>query len=210
MFVVIGICDAQAQAGAESERTLPPLLLRSLADLSELNGFSGRFEQVLSFSDGTKQRYGGRLDVLRPKKFRWHYLTPYEQLYVSNGSVIWLYEPDLLQAQRLDDIDAVDPVVVRLLDGRVGIDDVRLISDETDGAIKRYQVQIGESPAVWLGIRKDAGLQYVESLDALGNRNRIIFREISRVAPQNKVFRFTPPEGIDVIGTVSGSVATEK
>lgn len=185
---------------------MPPLLARALERLSVLQGFSCAFEQTLSFSDASRQRYAGTLDVLRPRRFRWHYTAPYEQLYISDGSIIWHYEPDLMQAEVMEGLDAVDPVVMKLLGGRIGKEDVHLLSQERERekGIVRYHVRIGDGPAIWLGIRNDAGLAYLESRDTLGNRNRIALNSFSYVAPQSEVFRFTPPEGVDVIGTAFG------
>jgi len=191
---------------------MPPLLVRALERLAALQGFSCAFEQTLSFSDATRQHYAGTLDVLRPRHFRWHYTEPYEQLYISDGSIIWHYEPDLMQAEVLEGLDAVDPVVMKLLDGRIGKKDVQLLAQEGEREknIVRYHVRIGDGPAIWLGIRHDAGLAYVESRDTMGNRNRIALNSFSYVAPQSEVFRFTPPEGVDVIGAAFEAAGSEQ
>ncbi|MFQ5582311.1 MAG: outer membrane lipoprotein carrier protein LolA [Mariprofundaceae bacterium] len=209
--IVMFMADAPA-IGADTPDT-PALLAKSLEQLSALQGFSCDFEQTLSFSDGSEQHYAGTLDVLRPRRFRWHYKLPYEQLYISDGDIIWHYEPDLLQAEVLEGLDAVDPVVMKLLDGRIGGRDVLLLAQEQpqeEPQITRYQVQIGEGPAMWLGIRSDARLAYIESLDVMDNRNRITLNRFSHVAPQSELFRFTPPEGVDVIGAAFGVVAAEE
>ena len=40
----------------------------------------------------------GTCKVMRPGMFRWHYLdTNEEQLVISDGSTLWVYEPDLEQ-----------------------------------------------------------------------------------------------------------------
>jgi len=212
MVAAVLISVAAATGFAADARAMPPLLARALERLSALQGFSCAFEQTLNFSDASGQRYAGTLDVLRPSRFRWHYTAPYEQLYVSDGSMIWHYEPDLMQAEALEGLDAVDPVVMKLLDGRIGRRDVHLLAQEGEQEkhIVRYQVRIGDGPAIWLGIRDDAGLAYIESRDVLGNRNRIALSKFSPVAPQSEVFRFTPPEGVDVIGAAFGAAESEQ
>ena len=177
----------------------------ALVSLSELKGFSSKFEQVISYADGGQRVFEGELDVLRPGKFRWHYSKPYEQLYVSNGQGVWLYEPDLMQAQLLEDLGEVDPVVIQLLDGRVGLSDVSVLGHEIFGEhFSVWHVRLGEKSEaveVWLGIEDDAMI-WIESRDVLSNRNRLNLSKISKILPHKKKFEFEAPEGVDVIGAI--------
>jgi len=179
---------------------LPVDMTRALNRLTEAHGFSSQFEQTIRFSDGTMQTYKGDLAVLQPGRFRWRYTKPYEQLYVSDGHVIWHYEPDLMQVQILRRVQGVDPAVMRLLDGSLGLGNVTLLEkgNEAKGAIRRYHVRIGAKTKVWLGI---AGhhLAYVESVDALGNRNRIRLLHITAHPPAPAAFIFRVPTGVDVL-----------
>jgi outer membrane lipoprotein carrier protein len=181
---------------------MPAPLQQGIRHLSSLQGFSCDFEQTLTFSDGSARHYTGLLDVRRPGRFRWQYLKPYAQLYVSDGKGIWHYEPDLMQAEHLKNLDAVDPMVMRLLDGRVRAADIHLLADDSSGlhpAVYRYKVRVGQGPELWLGLRSDGSLVYLESLDALGNRNRITLGSFSAIAPPKNVFSFSPPPGVDVV-----------
>jgi len=179
---------------------LPVDMTRALNRLTEAHGFSSQFEQTIRFSDGTVQTYKGELAVLQPGRFRWRYTKPYEQLYVSDGHVIWHYEPDLMQVQILSRVQGIDPAVMRLLDGSLGLGNVTLLEkgNEAKGAIHRYHVRIGAKTKVWLGI---AGhhLAYVESVDALGNRNRIRLLHITAHPPAPAGFIFRVPPGVDVL-----------
>ncbi len=176
---------------------LPVPLRQSLEHLAALPGFSCSFEQVLLFSDGSRQNYSGSLAVRRPMRFRWHYTKPYEQLFVSNGSRIWHYEPDLMQVRILRDMEEVDPVVMRLLDGSIGADDVELMEADTAG--RRYHVRLGGKNLVWIGLTIAHRLSYVESVDVLGNRNRIRLLGSSEIQPEASEFTFTVPPGVDVL-----------
>jgi outer membrane lipoprotein carrier protein len=181
---------------------MPPPLQLGIRHLSALQGFSCDFEQTLTFSDGSARHYTGMLDVRRPGQFRWQYLKPYKQLYVSDGKGIWHYEPDLMQAEHLTNLDAVDPTVMRLLDGRLRASDIHLLADESPGLhplVHRYKVRIGKGPELWLGLKADGSLVYLESVDALGNRNRITLGSFSAIAPAKNVFSFSPPQGVDVV-----------
>jgi outer membrane lipoprotein carrier protein len=191
-------CLLPAMAAA----AMPALLQQGIQRLAGLQGFSCDFEQTLTYSDGSEKHYTGMLDVLRPGRFRWQYLQPYAQLYVSDGKGIWHYEPDLMQAEHLKNLDAVDPMVMRLLDGRVHAADIHLLADESvpHAGIHRYKIRVGrQGPELWLGLKSDGSLVYMESLDVLGNRNRVTLGRFSAIAPSREVFSFNPPPGVDIV-----------
>jgi len=174
---------------------------RNIKRLSSLTGFNCHFDQLIAFTDGGGKHYSGNVAVLKPKRFRWQYLKPYEQLYLGDGDVIWHYEPDLMQAERLSNIEAVDSSVMGLLDGSLSAAEIELFKHEYDSEldIQRYQVRLKGSPEVWLGFSKNGNLVYIERQDALGNRNQMRLSECSYIAPSKNLFSFTPPEGVDVL-----------
>jgi outer membrane lipoprotein carrier protein len=175
---------------------------KALTAMSSLKGFSCDFRQELKYAEGGKRLYTGELAVSRPGKFRWHYIKPYEQLYISNGQGVLLYEPDLMQVQKLEDLGEVDPVVLQLLDGRIGLADVQVLASENNEDGISWHVRIGkaeQSVEVWLGTKKQK-LQWIESRDALANINRLYLLNVVPHAPNDETFEFITPEGVDVIG----------
>ncbi len=176
-------------------------LMQRIAGFSHAQGFSCQFRQNIQFPDGSGQQYSGAIEILRPGKFRWVYKQPYEQLYVGDGSVIWHYEPDLMQVQRLGNLDAVDPVVMQLLDGRVQPESLELMDAAHQASTHTdvYTIRIGNSAPVRLAFDAAGQLVYVETTDALGNANRISFTQCSLVAPSAKHFIFHAPDGVDVV-----------
>jgi len=185
------------QPGAAAEDAF---FQQSMAKLSGLAGFQCRFEQQMQFSDGGSQQYSGELAVRRPGMFRWQYQLPYEQLYVGDGSVIWHYEPDLMQAERLGNLESVDPVVMRLLDGRLSAMDINIVDkrDEHDG-LKHYQVALESTAPVWLAFATDGHLRSIERNDVLGNINRMLLNNCAYIAPSKNLFSFSPPADVDVL-----------
>src|SRR5690606_11460873 len=57
-------------------------------------GFS---HMTLSANGANLQQTTGTLTLKRPVKVRWHTDPPLEQLLISDGEKIWLYDPDLEQ-----------------------------------------------------------------------------------------------------------------
>jgi len=174
---------------------------KSMRQLTDLHGFQCKFDQMMVFSDGGAQHYSGSLAILKPNRFRWEYKQPYSQLYLGDGEVIWHYEPDLMQAERLTNLESVDPAVMRLLNGTVQTSDVKVIKNEMDQehGVHRFQVSIEQSPAIWLGFSKYGDLIYTERQDLMGNRNQMILSKCDYVAPAANLFSFTPPDGIEVL-----------
>ncbi len=172
---------------------------RAMQRLASLSGFQCRFEQKMLFSDGGSQQYAGELAVRRPGRFRWQYLQPYEQLYVSDGSLIWHYEPDLMQAEKLGDLEAVDPVVMRLLDGRLSASDIRVVESAAGDERRRYRIALGDAQPVWLVFDASGDLEMIERRDVLGNINRMRFADCAYIAPSENLFSFSPPAGVEVL-----------
>jgi len=173
----------------------------SIKRLGKLPGFSCRFNQLMVFSDGGGQHYAGTLAILKPKRFRWQYEKPYAQLYLGDGQSIWHYEPDLMQAERLNNLEAVDPAVMRLLNGQIKLSKIKVLKQEYDKEldIRRFQVSLEKSPKVWLGFSKYGDLVYIERQDMLGNRNRMRLSKCSYIAPAANLFSFTPPADVEVL-----------
>ncbi|MDQ6967268.1 MAG: outer-membrane lipoprotein carrier protein LolA [Mariprofundaceae bacterium] len=193
MLIMMMLLSASAWAEA-----LPIPLKQGLDRLASLSGFSCKFEQIIFYDDGTKQVYRGLLAVAKPGRFRWQYVSPCEQLYISNGDGIWLYEPDLMQAQRLENISAVDPIAMRLLEGRVKPEEVHVL-DEVGGV---YHVSLGDgdqAAQLWLALDKQNMPMWFESRDSLDNRNRMRLLSIDVHVPDKQQFEFKVPKGVDVI-----------
>jgi len=182
---------------------------KSIKKLSDISGFKCHFDQLIVYTDGGGQRYSGELAVRKPMRFRWHYRQPYEQLYVGDGEVIWHYEEDLMQAERLSNLESVDPVVMKLLNGRVSFSDMHVLRQEYDKKLNlwRYQIHIGDAPAVWLGFSKSGDLSLIERQDVLGNSNRMTLSACSFIAPAANIFSFTPPAGVEVLDLRSNNLA---
>jgi len=179
---------------------LPSELKEALNHMASMQGFSCHFDQVLMFSDGSEQAYQGELMIHRPNRFRWQYHMPYEQLFVSDGTYIWHYEPDLMQVRQLKNMQDVDPAVMQLLAGKINIHDISLLDQQV--AMKRYHIQLKNGTQVWLGLNDQAWVDYAESSDSLNNRNRIHFREIKDTIPEASQFVFQVPAGVELLSDI--------
>ncbi len=176
---------------------LPKTLHDGLQHLNDLQGFSCKFQQIVHFGAGDEEHYTGSLAVRKPNLFRWLYEKPYQQLYIGDGQVIWHYEPDLMQVQVLARLDDIDPVLMRILAGRLLLSEVQVL--QADEGLRQYKVLLAGKTEVSLGFSADGQLQSLLRQDAFGNRNEIRLLSIDRSLPKRQLFRFTPPKGVDVV-----------
>lgn len=66
--------------------------------LSQTQSLQGRFEQITRNQDGQiVEENLGTFAIKRPGLLRWHIEEPFEQLLVSDGVSLWVYDPDLEQ-----------------------------------------------------------------------------------------------------------------
>lgn len=193
---------AAAPAHAEDARTLLDRFAEGLVSLE------GRFEQQVYNADGSlREEAKGSVALKAPRAFRWEYEAPYEQLIVADGTHVWMYDVDLEQVtvKQQANQEAQSPLVVltdpSLLDRRYRVAE----SGSRDGLhwLTLLPVEDDESfREAELGL--DAGgLKRMELEDTLGGRTSIMFSQWSRnAALAADTFRFTPPDGVDLVGDV--------
>ena len=181
----------------------------SIADLKALlrntKTAHAQFAQVVLDKDlKLLQQATGSMAFARPGRFRWEYDKPYEQIIVGDGVRLWIYDKDLNQ------------VTVRKLEGALGASPAALLagSNEIDQgytlsavgneqgldwleAVPKAQDTVFER--IRLGFSK-TGLEAMELRDQFGQVTVIKFSVMKRNTElPSEWFRFTPPEGADVI-----------
>jgi len=205
-LALILCCITPMFAVGNAAEPLPALLLQSLKKLNTIDGFSATFTQTITYQNGTTNRYSGTITVQRPGKFRWHYSKPYAQTYISDGSTIWHYEPDLMQAVQMRELSSVDPIAMQLLDGRIRPQDLTLIAQSTanHGSIpgsrtQDFRVNIHKTIALTLTLDPQGTLLGITHTDLLGNHNHIALAAMKTGSQDEATFHFTPPKGVDII-----------
>lgn len=171
-----------------------------------LDALSGEFTQTTSDPNGEVQEESkGTLALAAPRQFRWQYAEPFPQLIVADGNNVWIFDQDLDQVTVrnqsteesqsplivLVDLSQLDrDYVVQDLEDRDGLSWLAMRSREKEPSFKRIQIGFDAT-----------GPARMELEDLLGNRTEWRFSNWQRnpkLAPDT--FRFTPPQGVDVIG----------
>jgi outer membrane lipoprotein carrier protein len=166
----------------------------------------GEFEQKIFDRDRKLvQESRGTLAFLRPGKFRWSYVKPYAQLIVGDGSRIWIYDEDLKQVtvKRLDlalgstpaallagNNDAMRAFKLSDQGAKDGLEWLEALPRDKEGSFERIRMGFGPS-----------GLEVMELVDSFSQTTVLKFKSLQRNPKLDPgLFRFTPPEGADVIG----------
>jgi len=173
--------------------------------LQGLSGFRAEFRQVVTDAEGRQTEAAfGAVALARPGKFRWDYREP-EQLIVSDGVTVWLYDVDLAQVTIRSAAETLVGTPALLLSGRA---DLASEFDTADGGVEDglawtlLTPKSAESDFRELAVGIAGGtLRRMRLVDRLGQTTRIEFDAIERNPRfEAGTFSFTPPPGVDVVG----------
>ncbi len=173
--------------------------------LSQTQTISGNFSQLTLDSTGTQlQEASGQMVLQRPGLFRWHTNPPLEQLLVSNGEKVWLYDPDLMQVtvQNMDQRLTHTPAL--LLSGDVSkISENFAISYQEAGEVVDFTLIPTAKDTLFDTLRlsfRGGVINDMQLQDAVGQRTNILFSAVKVNQPvAASEFVFEAPAGVDVI-----------
>ena len=188
--------QAQAETAAESLHVL----------LKGYDRFSAQFEQISRKEQSTSAEVSkGTVKVARPGRFRWETETPFPQLIVSDGSYLWVYDPDLEQATR-------KPVKEEQANGAALILNGDMEQLNRKFSITRLMNQEGGSLFELLPVDPQSSFQRIRLFfsgdmmaelmlqDVLGQQTTIMFHNPKlNESMKDSLFEFVPPKGTDVI-----------
>lgn len=179
------------------------------ARLGVIKSFSSAFVQLTQDNSGnTLQRVEGMLQVAKPGKLRWKTEGIYEQLVVSDGASIWIYDADLEQVSIKDMDNRLSETPALLLGGDVSaIDEDFIISTNVSDSSVLYILQPKDTRQLFdaLELRfnttgKDELLTEMVIRDASGQVTQINFTDVkNNPILKDALFKFAIPDGVDVI-----------
>lgn len=197
-FLIFFFLSINSYADSVAATTLNQLL-------SKIHTIRADFTQTITDKNAKAiQESTGQMSVERPGKFRWEVTKPVSQLVVTNGSRLWIYDPDLEQ------------VTIRLLSKEVGESPARLLSDTTNSLDKDFIVEMTKKNAeisfllkpksensmfasIKLGFVKDE-LRDMVLQDRIGHTTAVEFYNITlNPTLAASLFAFKAPKNVDVI-----------
>jgi outer membrane lipoprotein carrier protein len=166
---------------------------------------SARFSQLSLDGSGTQlQETAGDMTLKRPGLFYWHTDAPQEQLMVSDGKKVSLWDPDLQQVtiKNLDQRLTQTPAL--LLSG-----DVSKISESFDitakeaGGVIDFVLKPKTKDTLFDSLRlsfRNGVINDMQLIDSVGQRTNILFTGVKANEPVAATrFQFQIPKGADVI-----------
>jgi len=162
------------------------------------------FTQTVTSPDGVKKKTSsGRFEFSRPDRFRFDYTKPFEQVIVSDGQKVWIYDADLNQASSRKLTEALGASPAALLTGgdlTHGFDLVALPSQNgLDWAQATPKNAEGAFQSMRIGFRGNQ-LAAVEIVDGFSQRSLLQFTQFAanvELPPQG--FKFVVPPGVEVL-----------
>ena len=167
---------------------------------------SGRadFTQTVTSPDGARKKTSsGRFEFLRPDRFRFVYVKPFEQTIVADGQKVWIHDPDLNQVSSRKIAQALGSTPAALLAGGNLEQDFSLAAQPSAGgldwALATPKAKDGPFQSMKVGF-KGKDLAAVEIVDSFGQKSLLQFSGfVANPALAPEAFRFVVPAGADVL-----------
>jgi outer membrane lipoprotein carrier protein len=209
-------------AGADKTAGLRVVLERMQKRYDQAKSLRARFSQNYTRAVmGRATLSTGTLTFKKPGRMRWDYEKPEPRMFLSNGQVLWLYEPEEKQAFKQDLKSSQLPAALAFLMGKGKLTDefeVSFAQDQQDAADAkakrpgrpgdfRLQLSPKQPQSTYKSILfvvdpKEFLVRESVLVDAQGNANHFIFDGVevnTKVA--DSLFKWHPPAGVRVVDT---------
>lgn len=163
-------------------------------------------EQLVMDQDGRElQENRVELVMQKPASFYWAIKEPYEEATITDGTVIWRYEPDLEQVTIQDFNDDVNRTPVMLLNGNEKsiAESYEVSATNMDSTHTRFILLPRKPGNLFERLSltfNGSTLEEMQFEDSLGQQTSLTFKQVVRNKEvDSSLFHFTPPDGVDVI-----------
>jgi len=208
-----GFAAASSADGLEPDVSCAAGVARKVqAHYETVTDLSARFVQTreaVIFGGGTaapEPARQGTVVLSKPGRMRWSYETPEPSLMITDGEVVWMYDPLLEEAQRLSDAGGLlSGAAVQFLMGQGDLLASFTVSARDCAArpvrLDLVPKQDASYERLALAVDPETGRVHSSAVtDLFGNRTTVTFEDVRvNVHPDAGLFRFTPPPGVSVI-----------
>ena len=173
--------------------------------LNKMNSLTGNFKQkVIDQNGAILQEVSGQFFFKKPNLFKWNYLEPVKSQIISDGELLYLYDPDLKQViiSQLKKIGGVSPAMLLVTRDIESLFKVSIIQDEKGVSWFKalpHEPEKANFKEVFINFVQNE-LKGMRIIDGFDNTTEIEFIKVSRNININEaIFLFNTPEDIDVI-----------
>ena len=192
-FLLGGAANADPTMASDSQRAEANRISQAQNTNAIVEGVQGFYDRVENFHADFTQRYQnialgdeqisrGHVFFRKPGRMRWDYAEPSEKYLISNGEILWMFEPEFNQVARLDLSESELPTAIRFLMGegdlRTDFEITQLDCDEPNAYCLHLIPRVSEGQYQSLDFVVDANDFHVRRtvvIDPIGNRNQFDF-----------------------------------
>jgi outer membrane lipoprotein carrier protein len=173
--------------------------------LGKMRALNGNFTQKVTDQNGAiLQDASGQFFFKKPNLFKWDYLEPSKSQLISDGELLYLYDPDLKQVviSQLKKIGGVSPAMLLVTRDIENIFEISSIRDEKGidwfKAVP-HEPEKANFKKVFISFT-EGKLKRMKIIDGFDNITEINFIKVNQNTVINEaIFLFNTPEDIDVI-----------
>ena len=176
---------------------------------AELEGFQAEFVQTVKSQDGRVQdQTHGKVWLQSPDKLRWVYSGEFPETIVADGGNIWIYDESLQQVTVKPQTDQAADSPLMILADVSRLDQQFQVTElgDFEGMLLLELKSLDDESQferILLGL-DSSGIRMMAMEDAFGQRTEVHFENMLKNSPMDpQLFKFTPPEGADLVGVVS-------
>jgi len=178
--------------------------------LNPINSFSANFNQLLIDQKGQSlQTLSGVLHGQKPDKIYWTVFEPAAQTIVSNGSRLWLYDPDLKQViiEPYTSNPEANPISLLLGDPNQLSENFKLLQQNNlAGSTLQFLFKPVKLNSLYTHLTlefKSGILSAISFADNLGQTTTLVLTEFTlNPVFKDNFFTFQIPLGVDVVNHV--------
>ena len=173
--------------------------------LQDINTLSADVLQLIVESDGgVLEESDIQMHLKKPEGFYWETISPFPELIVTNGDVLWNYQPDLQQVVIEDWDNTESELAAQLLNGRVdSLEDEYTIELFVDNEFSNFELTPISLDSIYNQITisfASSNIDVIHLDNKNGEQTVWQFRDVEKNhSLADSMFEFEPPEGIDVI-----------
>jgi outer membrane lipoprotein carrier protein len=211
-LVVVGVCLSPAWAAAADLRAVAKAVDEHY---NHLRSLQAEFTETYRGA-GIERSESGTLWLKKPGKMRWEYRSPKEKLFLSDGKDAWFYVPGDRQARKtsvrkLEDLRSPLGFLLgktkleKELQGLGFAPDIAPM-DQGDLVLRGVPRALGgRISQVLLEVTPQSRIRRIHIEEADGSTTEYTFSQAKEdVEIADKLFRFTPPPGVETIDAEIG------
>jgi len=204
--VLVLILSTVAIVAGEASSDLKTLLDRLQKHYQQTTSFSAKFQEEIAPAGGTKREREGIVYYRKPGRMRWEFGGDDKELIVSDGKLLYNYQPDLNQVietplEQAFKSSAAASFLLGIGNVQRDFDASTPKSPPADGLAHVKLAPKNGGDTIEIGIDPATlDLKTLLLTDALGDVTELTFSDLKDGAPlDNKLFEFVAPAGADIV-----------